>query len=76
MSGQPQQAHQYCTMFSLEQIRVLQEAFHLNIFPTEQETQELASRLQLKDTVVKVCVWIVAHSSQLGKASVSVVAVI
>ena len=67
-AGQPQQDHQYCTVFSLEQIRVLQEAFHSNVFPTEQETQELASRLQLKDTVVKVCVRIVAHSSQLGKA--------
>ncbi|XP_051063655.1 paired-like homeodomain transcription factor LEUTX [Phodopus roborovskii] len=53
-AGQSQHDHQYCTVFSLEQIKVLQEAFDSNMFPSKEESQELASRLQLKELVVKM----------------------
>lgn len=63
ISEQSQQDYQYCTIISLEQIRVLQEAFNSNMFPTEQEIQELASRIQL--TVMVVEMWFISQQEQL-----------
>ncbi|KAM7338374.1 hypothetical protein ACRRTK_001858 [Alexandromys fortis] len=62
MSEQSQQ-DQYCTIISQEHVTVLQEAFNSNMFPREQEIQELASRLKLKVMVVEM--WFISQQDQL-----------